>query len=284
LDNQQNNIKHPLKEELGRLFWISFGIFLFVLFFQPFPLAMLSENDRLIFVTGFGGITFILACFTLIILPLLSPKWLRISEWETGPPILLSVALLILTSTAFTFYIRFVGKVPITFYISFKVVLVCLLPIIILVILYKNKSLEQIIENLHEQNKNYFNRLKEAERIEVEVDMEVYSDNKSDKLVLKYKNIVFVKSADNYIEIYYFENNVLEKKLLRGTLKNIEAQLSNIRSFIRCHRTSIVNVNYVEQLSRSYSGYNLKMNNFDEKIPVSRQYLIQVKAAISSRV
>ena len=34
------------------------------------------------------------------------------------------------------------------------------------------------------------------------------------------KNIISIKSADNYIEIYYLENVKVEKKLVRSTLKS----------------------------------------------------------------
>ena len=276
LNNPINQILNSFKNELSRLFFISFGIFLFILFFQPFPLEMLDYNNRLLYVTGFGVITFLLACIILILIPLLIPKWFKISEWESGLPFILNLLLLTSTSTAFAFYIRYVGMVSLTLYIMFKVVLVCLLPLIILIILYKNKSLERGISILKEQNKNFILKIREYEKIEEE-EIEIISENKSDKLILKYKNIVSIKSADNYIEIYYLESDLVEKKLIRNTLKNIESQLAHQKSFIRCHRTRIINVMYIDELVRTYNGYSLKMSCFEEGIPVSRQYLMQVK-------
>lgn len=266
---------------MGRLFILSFGVFLFVLFFQPFPLEQLDYNNRLLFVTGFGVMYFLVACSALILLPLLTPKWFKTSEWESGPPVILILCLLILTVTSFAFYIRYVGKAPLSLYIMFKVVLVCLLPLIILLILYKNKSLANVIDILQEQNKYYLSKVREYDKIILEEEIDIISSNKSSKLTLKYKNIIYIKSADNYIEIYYLENGLVEKRLIRNTLKNIESQLANQHHFVRCHRASIVNVMHIDKLVRSYSGYSLKMNIFEEKIPVSRQYLIQVKKIIS---
>lgn len=282
MNNQTKQIRNSFKNELGRLFFISVGVFLFILFFQPFPLNLLDYNERLLYVTGFGFITFILNCLVLIIVPVTIPKWFKISEWESGPPFMLSLILLILTATAFAFYIRYVGKTQLSLYIIFKIVLVCLLPIIILVILYKNKSLERIIEVLQIQNKLYFLKIKEYEISNEDEKIDIFSDNKTDKLSIKYRNIISIKSADNYIEIFYLEKDQLEKKLIRNTLKNIEVQLAQRKSFIRCHRTSIVNALYIEKLVRSYSGYSLKMSCFDEEVPVSRQYLMQVKEAITA--
>lgn len=281
MDYQKNQVKISFRDELGRLFILSFGVFLFILFFQPFPLEQLDYNNRLLFVTGLGVIYFLVACIILILLPFSNPKWFRISEWESGPPFLLISLLLVFTVTAFAFYIRYVGKVELSLYIMFKMLLVCLLPLIILLILYKNKSQAHVIDILQEQNKYYISKIRDFDQIGIEEEIDIISNNKSDKLTLKFKNIIYIKSADNYIEIYYLENDLVEKRLIRNTLKNIETQLANQHHFIRCHRASIVNVMYIDKLVRSYSGYSLQMSCLEEKIPVSRQYLIQVKNIIS---
>jgi hypothetical protein len=257
--------------------------FLFILFFQPFPLEKLSYDNRLLYVAGFGGITFLFSCIVLIVFPLLNVKWFKTSDWESGPPIILSTFLLILNASAFGFYIRYVGKNPLSLYIMFKVVLVCLLPILILIILYKNKSLERVIVFLQKQNKTYYTKIKETEKNGENKEITIFSGNKAERLSLKYKDILFIKSADNYIEIHYLENNAVEKKLIRNTLKDIESQFMHHSNFIRCHRTCIVNMAFAEKIIRNYSGYSLKMSNLQENVPVSRQYLILVKEILSDQ-
>ncbi len=283
MNNYKKNIIISLKEELGRLFILSFTVFLFILFFQPFPLEMLDYNNRLLFVTGFGAITFILSCIIFILLPGSFPKWFKVSEWESEPPFLLRFFFIIFTTTAFAFYIRFVGMVPMTLYITFKILLVCLLPLIILIILNKIKSFERLINTLRDQNKYCISQLREYEKNGGDEKIEIISENKSDRLNLKLNLIVAIKSADNYIEIFYLRNNLIEKKLLRNTLKNIELQLVKQKHFIRCHRTSIVNIMHIKELTKSYSGYSVKMNNLEDKIPVARQYLVLIKEAISTK-
>ena len=260
---------------------MSVSVFLFILFFQPFPLEVQDFNNRLLYVTGFGGITFLLTSIILIILPILIPKWFKIKELESNLPFILGFLFLTLTATAFAFYMGYVGMVSLSLYIMFKVVLVCFLPLIILIIMHKNKMQERVISIIQEQNKYYLSKIRDYEKLEKDEVIDIFSNNKSDKLTLKSKHIVSVKSADNYIEISYLENDQVEKKLIRSTLKNIETQLSNYRSFIRCHRTSIINIIYIDKLERNYSGYSLKMSNLEENIPVSRQYFMQVKEAIS---
>jgi len=271
-----------LKNELGRIFIISFGVFLFVLFFQPFPLETLDYNNRLLYVAGFGGITFFVSVLILVGLPLVLPKWFKESEWESGPPFILNTLLLLFTATAFAFYIRFVGKSSLSLYIIFKMVLVCLIPVIILVMLYKNKFQERMITLLKKQNKVYYLKIKEYEESSEEKEIEIFSSNKTDKIVLHPINIVIIQSADNYIEIYHYKNDILEKSMIRDTLKDVESQLAPYKHIIRCHRTCLVNVNYIDIIIRKYSGYSLKIKELDKKIPVSRQYVIPLKNAVST--
>ncbi|MBN2487031.1 MAG: LytTR family transcriptional regulator [Bacteroidales bacterium] len=243
---------------------------------------MLYEHDRLLFVTGFGAITFLLSCLVFIVVPMVWPRWLKTSEWETGPPVVLSLLLLAITSTAFAFYIRFVGRVPVTLYIMFKIILVCLLPNIILIILYKNKSMERAIAILQAQANEYLNDLAEKEMAGPENDTELIGENKLDKITVKVKDIVYVKSADNYVEVVYLLKGSLERKLIRSTLKNIETQLAVYHGiFVRCHRTAIVNISFADKLYHTYSGYHLKITITDENLPVSRQFLVQVRLAIA---
>ncbi len=282
MENIKTDIIRSLKEELSKLFIVGVSIFLFILFFQPFPLNFVDFENRLLFITGYGIITFLISGLILAVLPLFTPKWLNINELKSNLPFIPGFLLLVLNATAFAFYLRYVGSVYLSLYIVFKIVLVSLLPLIILMVIHKQKLLKNGFNLLKDQNKLLLNKLQEFERIEDEKEIEILSNNKSDRLSVKYKDIISVKSADNYIEISYLKNNLTEKKLIRNTLKNIEEQLSGKQFFIRCHRTSIANILFVEQLIRTQNGNALKMNVLGEDVPVSRQYLLKVKEAISA--
>ena len=274
-------LKAPLKDELVRVFIISFAAFLFILFFQPFPLEALDFNSRLLYVTGFGIMMFIFSSLILILIPLLFPKWFKISQWESGPPFSLSALLVLLSSIAFIFYIRHAGETQLTLYLMFKAVIICLIPVFFLSVFYRIRSLERTMAELHSQISYYQSKIDELEAEEEEEEMIIHTGIRSEKLSIKYKNLVSINSADNYIEIQYLENDKIEKKLVRNTLKNFEARLANRQNFVRCHRTHLINIHYVERLVRKYGGYNLKLKDIEEMIPVSRQYLNHVKEAIS---
>jgi DNA-binding LytR/AlgR family response regulator len=282
LKKEDSQISKLPQKEFGRIFIISFGVFLFILFFQPFPLETLDFNNRLLYVAGFGGISFFVSVLILIGMPLALPKWFKTSMWETGPPFILNSLLLVLTATAFAFYIRFVGNSNLSLYILFKIALVCLIPVIILVILYKNKYQERTIDILREQNKAYLLTINEFEQIKEEKEIEIFSSSKTNSLIVAPNNIISIQSADNYIEIYYLNRDIPEKKLIRNTLKDIELQLTKFKNIIRCHRTCLVNVHFIDKISRNSTGYYLKISEINKEFSVSRQYVIHLKNALAT--
>lgn len=143
----------------------------------------------------------------------------------------------------------------------------------------ENKSLKQQIDSLRESNIKLKLTVHENTSNQTEI-IQFISDNKSDKIDLLPGDILLIKSAENYVEIIYKDNENNKQKLIRTTLRNVEEQLRKYPEFIRCHRTCIVNTKYILKLTTGYQGHRLKIMDYIEEIPVSRQYLIDVRKAI----
>jgi len=259
---------------------ISFGIFLFILFFQPFPLDQFDFNNRLLIIAGLALIVF-------VIMALVRAAFIWLGQYENETiqePIVLSYLggfiILALTSLSFAFYLRFVGEVNITFYTMFKILLICLFPPVSLGLADEMKELKKQNDYLLSIKENYQKEVRKYEHDVFNKSIIFSSENGTENLTVLLSNIVFIKSADNYIEIIYMESEILKKKLIRNTLKNIELQLKPYPNFIRCHRISIVNIHYIEKLNRKFDNYWLTIKGTDEQIPVSRQYLLKLKENI----
>lgn len=278
------NIKLPKftesKSEVLWLLLISLGVFLFILFFQPFPLNQLQSNNRLIYVLGFWGISFIIPWLALSLFENLiigntksvksSGLKLRIVYW----------VLYVLEVTAFLFYIYFVGQTHLSLYTIFKATLVCLMPILVLSVAFKNNNLEKRIFQLESDNLGLKSELSILKKGIGEEVINLYSGNKAEKLPLKIKDIVLIRSADNYVEVFFKQDGKIDSKLMRNTLKDIEQQLNNSECVYRCHRMCLVNILYVKTLNKTESGYQLIIPDFEEKIPVSKQYLSVLRETI----
>lgn len=105
--------------------------------------------------------------------------------------------------------------------------------------------------------KNKKDRLKEIKVQNTEVDFEI-------------KDMLFAKAAGNYVELY-FKNK--KKTLKRITIKKLEFLLNKEKSILKTHRSYLVNLNYIDTVSGNAQGYKLKLNNYSEKIPVSRNMI-----------
>ncbi|MEP2026150.1 MAG: LytTR family DNA-binding domain-containing protein [Reichenbachiella sp.] len=91
------------------------------------------------------------------------------------------------------------------------------------------------------------------------------------KLVVDNSQLLFLNSADNYVEVYYLKDGLIKKELVRTTLKILEHQLSN-QPIRRCQRSYMVNINRVAVIQKNSQGYNIELNGYDKPIPVSKNY------------
>jgi DNA-binding LytR/AlgR family response regulator len=277
MNDKLNQLVRLINEKLGLLLSISFSIFLFVLFFQPFPLDKFDFNNRLLFMAGFGAIVFLLMVLVQFVFPWLLHNYYQSNDGPAFISLLNGFIIMALSSVAFTFYLRYVGSVSISFYIVFKIVLICLAPPVVLSLYDVIKELRVQNESLILEKKNIQKQIEQYEEDNLNKSIEFVSENNTENLSLLVAEVALVKSADNYVEIVYKEGDDLKKKLIRNTLKNIEQQIKPYSNFIRCHRICIVNRHYIERLNKSYSNHWITVKGFHEQIPVSRQYLLKLK-------
>jgi hypothetical protein len=270
----------PLNDNLKLFLSISIGIFLFILFFQPFPLDRFDFNNKLVFVSGFSGIVLLFMILIRVVLSYMMFNKSKNGNESFLPSSLSGFIILILSSVSFAFYLRYVGFVGISFPIIFKVVLICLAPSVILGLYDVNHELKQQNEALILEKKMIQHQIEMYEEDMLNKTIEFISENNTENLKLFVSEIAFIKSADNYVEVVYKEGDLIKKKLLRNTLKNIEIQLKPYTNFIRCHRICIINMHFVEKLNRSFNNHWLTIKGYEEQIPVSRQYLLKLKEAL----
>jgi LytTr DNA-binding domain len=272
-----NELFYKAKLELVELFAISLGIFLFILFFNPFGLNNPNQNNQLLVILGLGGIIFSLMALFYVILPFIFPKLLTPDESVEEPEYIIGLIVWILNSVAFAFYLRYIGRITLSFYMVFKAVVVCLAPLAIHWIIQTRIILKHQLIILTQKVERMQAVLSGQIKNKLQEKIVIESENKSESISVMLSDIIFIQSADNYIELVYLENGELKRKLLRNTLKNIEKHLDQFPDFLRCHRTTLINTSYIEKLFRSYAGVMIKIKGYDIEIPISRQYLLKVK-------
>ena len=86
------------------------------------------------------------------------------------------------------------------------------------------------------------------------------------------ENLLYIESADNYICIWYQKSEVLKKKLLRITMKEISEQLADT-NIVRCHRSYLINLDLVKVMRREKENMFLELGVPNVKeIPISKTY------------
>ena len=131
----------------------------------------------------------------------------------------------------------------------------------------------------------YLNTLnqKNAEEISANIKFtkQIFQPNNEDYIIdingqiFNERNIIFIESAENYCTIFYLSKEIIQKMLLRTTLKSLENQITS-KNILRCHRSYIVNFDKVKNAKGNAQGYKLSFENYDSFVPVSRKYLESV--------
>lgn len=115
----------------------------------------------------------------------------------------------------------------------------------------------------------------EAEKTETQARCTVYSfyDEKNElRLSVNRNNLLYIESADNYVNIWYMNKGHLAKFMLRNSLKTIEESMKDT-SVLRCHRSYIANFEQVKVIRREKDGIYLEFSieNVPD-IPISKTY------------
>ncbi len=256
---------------------ISICVFLFILFFEPFPTINSEFENKQLFIAGYGLIIFIIQVITQIVF---QNHLTHIESVGEDNSLLNSVyyfSQVALASLAFVFYIRYVGNTSITFNLVLRVSVISMSVPVTLHLKNSISSIRLRNKKLFDETRGMRDKLKQFSENYANKFIELDSENESDNIKIQVSEIVFLKSADNYVEVGFRENGEVRKKMIRNTLKNIEKQLKEFNNFVRTHRSCIVNIQYINKLNKNFNTYWLTLDDTQETIPVSRQYLITVR-------
>ena len=96
------------------------------------------------------------------------------------------------------------------------------------------------------------------------------------KLSLSSNSLIYIESADNYVEINYVSQNKINKFLLRNSMKRMEEILVGT-NVCRCHRSFIVNMEHVTAMRRNADELEMEFRIPEiKKIPISKTYAEKV--------
>jgi hypothetical protein len=121
------------------------------------------------------------------------------------------------------------------------------------------------------ETEQHYNQLNyQQAKIQNEEIVHISSQLKKEDLNFYPGQFLYCEADGNYVVFHLLINGQYLKKMIRNSINNIEQQLARISFVMRIHRAFIVNLKMVASKKGNTLGYQLKINNIDAEIPVSR--------------
>jgi hypothetical protein len=255
-------------------------VFLFLLVFQPFGLSEVP-NGILTISLGYGLTTLLVMAVLNIALPPLFPVYFSEDDWTVSREIawsILNIGLIGLANLVYSRTLHF-------FSFSFKALLMMegftvaigVFPIVVS-ILVKEASLKRKYEQRSASiNKTLSKQSSAQEALPASNSITIPSENAGESFSLALEEFLYIRSADNYLEVFYTGRQGRERKVIRNSLKAVSAALTEHPYLFRCHKSYLVNLKKVNHVSGNAQGYKLHLPGLDQPIPVSRQWNEEIK-------
>ena len=133
------------------------------------------------------------------------------------------------------------------------------------------------------QVKNYLEKQTLSENLAPKPDIIVLTgENKDEQLTVYRSELLFLKAADNYVELFLQKEKRLDRHMLRSTLSKMADQLDD-KKFLQVHRSYIVNMDKVLEINGKSPNYVLNFAVPVESIPISRNKIQEVRQRLSAK-
>ncbi len=267
--NKPYPFNDDLKHNAKIIFFISLGILGFLLLFQPIEISSLTNTEVFYLVSGLAASTFLILTLNLIVVPSLLPRLFYNNVWNIKREIVWNIWILFtISGSDILFYSKLFNIMDIHFSDIVTIILLGLLPVSVLIIINQDRLFRSHLKSAQQLNRKLLEGKQQAEKL-----IHFVSDYKKDNLILKPDTLLLIKSADNYIEVYYKSEGRIKKQMIRSSLKKAEESILDFDFIIKCHRTFVVNINHIKEIQGNSQGYKLSIEDLDFPVLVSQKYI-----------
>lgn len=242
-------------------------IYLFLIIFQPFGTENFHHQYKYLLLFPYSvifGLAFFIADFTVM----------RFKNWNMGAELLKLTVIIFMASVLSYFYnTLFLSRVSLSFTNYLYMFLYSLavgIPISAIYIL----SRYIYLKNLHEKTAREVSHQLAAhpEGSAQKFHPVLIITANSIELKIPADHFICAQSMENYCSLFFIENNVVKKLLIRTTLSGLLDQVQT-ETIKKCHRSYIVNLDKVKNIRGNAQGYKLSLSEIDFEIPVSRGFI-----------
>jgi LytTr DNA-binding domain len=301
---------YPLEErkpaQIKLAFLFSFVVFLFLLLLKPFGNTP-SFNQVILNSAIAALLTFMAIIFDFFVLFPLFPQFFKEERWTILREIIFTIIIITTIATFNVIAGVFIwhGSFSFTIWLSmiFYTAIVGIAPATVSILINQARLLKKyrnevtiINENLPAhvsakdlivettptlENETFLKDPKIKTAFHTPTHLTLQAENEKDNITILYTSLLAATSADNYVKVFYSENEKLKTTIIRSTLKRVEENIAAFPQFFRCHRTAIVNLALVQNVNGTAQGYRLQLAFLQEEIPVSRNLNQVVKEKLA---
>ena len=103
--------------------------------------------------------------------------------------------------------------------------------------------------------------------------VQIYDEKGEMRLSVRREHLFLLESADNYVCVWYINNNSPKKVLVRNTLTKVAKQLESTH-IQRCHRSYIINLDLIKVIRREKEGIFVEFGvEGVPDVPISKTYV-----------
>ncbi|MCK5079983.1 MAG: LytTR family transcriptional regulator DNA-binding domain-containing protein [Bacteroidales bacterium] len=244
--------------------------FIFLWIFEPYGLYNLTTiNEKILAIGLYAGIGLILMLVYFFMLQSLVIKDYTVIK--TIGWIILSFLIIGTSSSIINSYLYNNGQFNLKgfFYFQGIILSINIIPVSIFVLIHYNITLRKRLKVASNINSTLDKRV---ESTIIHKPIVLNSENKKEGLTIEIDSLIFICSVDNYIEVYFLVNNIVEKRILRYSLSGVEKDNSGISEIFRCHKSYIINKRKISSITGNAAGYKIILLGYNTPIPVSRKW------------
>ena len=258
---------------------ISLFVTCFLYLFKPALIIGVKVDFTFLESITYGTISFLVPTLILKFLPILFPKFCIEENWNVGKEFILNFSIIFFIAFFIIFYgttvLGFHFKLSTAFRVLWLSLLIGVVPVFGVILFNQNRLLKNYLSSSEEINVVLENTDKGA--ITVNTYLNIIGEGKNETFKLDVSQFLYASSKANYSEVFYINNDKVVRKLIRISLSNLLNQLSNFPNVKKVHRSYIVNLLTVVNVSGNAQGYKLHFNLLNETIPVSRSLSKDIK-------
>ena len=269
----------PFDISLTRILFSCFtiGVFVsvFLLIFRPFGSGVYILESRAWVLWGYGFVTFFILLVNMLVWPAVFPGFFNETKWNVAKGIGFQFWHIISIGAANLLYAAFIGGTKIRLLavpgFFLQALAVGFFPITIGIFSIQSILLKKYAESTRRLNDSILSL--ESRTAEAEKNPQIVafsSEGGKVEVEIRPQDLLFIKSVDNYVEIYRTDNGQIKRIFLRSSLKRIEQDLKDHAFLFKCHRAFMVNVNNISRIAGNSQGYHLIFKGIEFVIPVSR--------------